>query len=94
MARTYALLQGSGVVNTILADAEFIAATTGTGLFQDAVDITDVDPRPGIGWRYVDGAFVAPAQSTPRPEFDPSTMTVLAESDRPAYRSMPEGKPA
>lgn len=72
----YALLSADGVVeNVIVADAEFIAqlpdmiasedVDTGALTFDRAEDVTDVDPKPGIGWAHRDGEWV---DERPQPE--------------------------
>jgi hypothetical protein len=64
-ARVVALLNGFGVVvDCILA----------RGDVANGVDITDVEPRPGIGWRYAAGVF------TPPPPFSRDAATVKADA--------------
>lgn len=57
MPDTYAIIQNGVVVNTILWDA------TAQPNYQPedvAVKITDLNPRPGIGWTYDGTNFTAP----------------------------------
>jgi hypothetical protein len=61
--REAAIISGTEIVNVIvLADGSkgdvTLAETSG------AVEITSMDPKPGMGngWTYVDGEFVAPVQ--------------------------------
>lgn len=56
MERTYALIEAGRVVNVIVADD-----------WPDGIDITALDPRPGIGWRYEGDAFIAPEPGEPTP---------------------------
>jgi hypothetical protein len=51
--RTLALLtaDGTAVANLIIGDA---------AQWPDAIDVTDIDPRPGPGWAYDGVAFAAP----------------------------------
>jgi hypothetical protein len=59
MSRTFALIDGGVVTNVILAPADY----------PSGIDITDIEPRPSIGWLYDGTAFtsgtaVAPATPT------------------------------
>lgn len=54
MARTFAVINGGNVVNVILADE-----------WPDGVDITDMNPKPGIGWAYDGQTFTAPPPVIP-----------------------------
>ena len=63
------ILQGSEPVNVIVIPD----GPDGDALLSDScVEITDLDPKPGlgIGWTFVDGAFVQPP--TPAPD-EPAT---------------------
>lgn len=54
MPRTLAIIEAGVVANVILADA-----------WPNAIDVTDLTPRPGPGWSYDGQAFAPPAQSEP-----------------------------
>lgn len=56
----YALIKNGAVINTIVATAEFIE--TIKDQWQACVDITDMQPRPGLKWTYSveAGTFEAP----------------------------------
>jgi len=54
MSRTLAIIEGGIVANVILADE-----------WPGAVDVTDLDPRPGPGWTYDGEAFAPPAPVDP-----------------------------
>lgn len=61
--REAAIIEGSEIVNVIvLADGEKGDATL--ALKDGAVEITDIEPKPGVGsgWTFVDGVFVAPPE--------------------------------
>jgi hypothetical protein len=67
MHRTAIILDGSTPVNVVvLADGN--AGDLWLTENPDAVEVTGLDPMPGLGlgWTYVDGAWVAPV--TPEPE--------------------------
>jgi len=50
--KVLALIVGAAVVNVFLGNPVD---------FPDAIDITDLEPRPGPGWVYIDGEFAPPA---------------------------------
>lgn len=54
----FALIYGGMVNNTIICSSQELANI----LWPDmtCIDITNVDPRPGIGWTYNDGVFTPP----------------------------------
>ena len=61
------ILEGSEPVNVIVVQE----GAEGDALLSDScVEITDLDPKPGLGlgWTFVDGAFVAPPVPSPTPE--------------------------
>ncbi|WP_353267021.1 hypothetical protein [Gemmatimonas sp.] len=64
-ARVVALLNGAGLV---------IDCILSRGDVANGVDITDVEPRPGIGWRYLAGVF------TPPPAFTRDAVQVKADA--------------
>lgn len=70
MARTLALIANGIVDNVILGHPEN---------YWDAIDITDMDPRPGVGWAYDGDQFTAPVVL---PESPPSRVTRLAFRNR------------
>jgi len=60
---TFALLEDGIVTNLI---------DTGPAGWPDGIDITDLKPRPGIGWTYdKDVGFTAPALPEPEPAPEP-----------------------
>ena len=56
MSRTFAIIESGVVANVILADE-----------WPNAIDVTDLAPRPGIGWTF-DGEAFAPPAAQPEPE--------------------------
>lgn len=61
MSRIFALIENNIVGNVILADE-----------WPGAIDVTDVDPRPGPDWTYDGQAFAPPAPPpAPAPEPEP-----------------------
>lgn len=66
MAHHYAILLGSVIVNTAMADAPVTSAW---------INIEYLDPRPAIGWVTTDGGltFQSPPQPEPKPtQVDPT----------------------
>ena len=61
----YALVNTDVVQNIIVANPEFIPIIQAD--WQAIVDITNLAPKPGIGWGYVNGQFVQPAPPPPPP---------------------------
>jgi len=53
----YAVMNEDRVENTIVADKEFVDE-----FYKGAIDITDVEPRPSIGWTYDGKKFIAPVE--------------------------------
>lgn len=53
-----ALVKENIVVNTIVADQAFVDYIRND--FQACIDITNLNPKPGIGWQYVEGSFINP----------------------------------
>lgn len=68
----YAVISGVEVSNIVVMSAE------GSAAIGTAVDITNLDPRPGIGWTYTNGVFSAPAVVVPTPEADLPTVKARA----------------
>jgi len=61
--KTYALIENGSVINVIETDENG---------WPEGIDITDMVPRPGIGWQYDDEAgFITPAIPDPTPEPEP-----------------------
>ena len=63
--RTVVLIDGIELVNAVVVSDGPEGNKTITALKKEhdaAVEVTDMDPQPGlgIGWTYVDGAFVPP----------------------------------
>lgn len=58
MSRTLALLAGDTIENIVLGSPDD---------FPHAIDVTDHDPAPGLGWTRVDGTFVPPAPTSQPP---------------------------
>lgn len=58
MEMIYAIIQSGVVVNTIVADPEFISQ-----FYPESIRIDNLDPIPGIGWLYLDGVF-SPSETT------------------------------
>lgn len=69
MARILALIDAGIVVNAIIGD---------TVDFPDAVDVTDLDPRPGPGWTYDGVTFTPP---------EPAVELVSRKITRLAFRN-------
>lgn len=74
--RTAALIQGIEMENVIvLADGQEGDATLAWYADHDilCVEITGMDPMPGLGagWTYVDGEWIAPPKPEPTPPIDP-----------------------
>lgn len=53
----FAVIENGLVINTIIADQDFIDK-----VYPDAVDITDLDPRPSSGWTYDKKKFKQPVK--------------------------------
>jgi hypothetical protein len=51
----FAIIENGLVINTILADQDFVDK-----VYPDAVEITELDPRPSIGWTYDKKKFTEP----------------------------------
>lgn len=58
--RIYAVIEQGTVANTIVADDDFAEIIKDE--YDEVLEITDLDPRPGISWSYdpADGEFVPP----------------------------------
>lgn len=66
MNRVYAIIENGFVVNLILATS-----------WHTGIDVTDLDPRPSIGWAYDGETFVAPEEIPEPPLPEPITETPL-----------------
>ena len=67
MEQIYAIIQNNLVVNTIVADQEFIDTA-----YPGSPRIDQLDPHPGIGWSYENGVFTPP----PPPPEPPALVTI------------------
>lgn len=56
MEEIYAVITGGVVTNTIVADEKFADGKP------NIIRIDQMSPRPGIGWKYLKGEFIPPAQ--------------------------------
>lgn len=54
----YALIKDGKVVNTIVADAEFV--TLISSQYDECIRIDELPEVPGIGWEYIDSVFTNP----------------------------------
>ncbi|GIX38017.1 MAG: hypothetical protein KatS3mg127_1256 [Silanimonas sp.] len=68
MSRTLALITAGVVSNVVVGELAD---------FPGAIDITELNPRPGPGWTYVDGEFTPPAENAPPPPATSPRMTHL-----------------
>ena len=59
METVYAIIENGLVVNTIVADQNFINQN-----YPDAINITNISPRPGINWTYQNNTFTEPKEET------------------------------
>lgn len=69
MVRDYAYILDGVVVNVCRSTADNVALYPFP--YDMAVDVTDLEPRPGPRWRYVDGDWSEPP-SEPPPEPEPA----------------------
>lgn len=67
--RTWAYVKDGVVVNAALSTPENVDVYPFP--YEEAVDVTDLDPRPGPGWRREAGEWFPPPPEDPAPE--PST---------------------
>lgn len=76
----YALIKNGAVANVIVADEEFIATIQAE--WDAVINVTDLNPKPAVGWAYGEGVFTAPTEpETPAPA-EPRHITVGAFFDR------------
>lgn len=68
MASRYALIQNGKVVNTINADANYVALIEND--WDHVVDISNIDPTPQLGWDYDGENFVAVDAPPPSATFE------------------------
>lgn len=61
METIFAIIENGVVANVIVADE-----------WPDGVNVTDLVPRPGIGWQYIGGQFIAPTAPGSDPEIPPN----------------------
>lgn len=57
----FAIIENGLVINAIVADQDFVDK-----FYPDAIDITDLEPRPSIGWTYEKKKFIAPPLNLPK----------------------------
>jgi hypothetical protein len=53
----FAIIENGLVINTIIADQDFVDK-----VYPDAVEITELNPRPAISWTYDGSQFIAPVK--------------------------------
>lgn len=58
MEQVFALIENEIIINTIVATSSF--ADFISKQYEAVIDITQYSPRPGIGWKYIDGIFISP----------------------------------
>ena len=64
----FAIIQNGVVRNVIVADEGW----------PEGINITTLDPKPAIGWSFVDGAFVAPpVEAAPEPTPAPTHTPIM-----------------
>ena len=69
MTKRFAILNAASIVeNVALAEDSLDPAW---------IDLTDIDPQPGIGWSYTEGAFTPPPAPPPPPP-EPRIITKVA----------------
>jgi hypothetical protein len=59
MVDMFACITDGVVINVILADQEFIDGWLPTSGYDEAVDVSDMDPWPSAGWTW-DGTTFTP----------------------------------
>jgi hypothetical protein len=75
---TQAVIRDGVVTDTAAMDAATVELYRSLGFVElvwpgaTLVDVTDVDPRPGIGWFYDGRTFTAPPPPPPEPEPEPT----------------------
>lgn len=83
MVRDYAYILGGVVQNVCRSTADNVALYPFP--YDAAVDVTDLDPRPGPKWRYVDGDWSQPPPEpvpvVPSPTVDGTAHAVSAADD-------------
>jgi hypothetical protein len=57
--RVFAVIDNAIVSNTIVADEQFASLIRPE--HEDVIEVTDMTPRPGIGWGYDGSEFVNPS---------------------------------
>lgn len=67
MEQVWALVKGGTVDNVIVADQQFIDSTADSALYETAIEVTDLDPRPGPGWAYDEQAGFTQPPPAPAP---------------------------
>jgi predicted RecB family nuclease len=67
MSREWAIIVDNIIGNVILADEEFVASHPDWSQFE-RIDITDLNPKPGITWKIEDGKFKKSEYVLPKEE--------------------------
>jgi hypothetical protein len=67
--RTWALIKDNIVANVVVWDGE---ATWSPPAGYVCVETTTLNPAPGPGWTYANGAFAPPPEPEPEPEPEPA----------------------
>jgi hypothetical protein len=78
MEQTHAVIENGYIVNVVVADQAFMDQW-----YPGSVDITGMDPMPGIGWSY-DGTTFAPPEA-PQPEPVPPPVSFSTQHFRARY---------
>lgn len=61
MSKQVALIKSEAVVNVIIADDNFIEHISKE--YDAVIDVTELSPRPGIGWSYIEGQLIVPEEA-------------------------------
>lgn len=70
MEKLFALIKNGLIENVIVAEQAF--ADQMKPKFDHVIRVDELDPLPGIGWSYADGAFTPPAPPEPPVEETPA----------------------
>lgn len=93
--RIAALIQNDVIVNVIvLGDDDALENLPAMFGVDDAIDISALDPQPGIGWTRENGAWVAPPPPPPPPptseQSEEQADTTAADDESAPIESAPE----
>jgi len=69
MSKEWAIISENIIGNVIVADEDFLESHPDWSQFE-RIDITDLNPKPGIAWILEDGKFKKPAELLPSKEED------------------------